>query len=134
MGNVANIQGRIVAGPQKSGCSSCPSALINATLELTPPNKVAEVACVHTRQLQTLSPAFATLSGIGDTVTRATLLYVRTTAKVLLRLTQNGDSGDQVSLVYVQGLFIQEFPAGNYLKLLEAQGVGVVEYFASGNQ
>ena len=49
-------------------------------------------------------------------------------------LTINGDSGDVVSVLYVSGLCVLEFPAQNYLKLLEVQGGGVVEYFASGNQ
>lgn len=133
MSNVVTVKGTLLAGPPKASCNGFPSALVNAAFELTPPNKSAEVSCYHARNLNSAG-TYATLDGVGDTVTRGTFLYVRTTVKMLLRITQEGDAGDEVSELYVQGLYMQELPPGNYLKLLEAQGVGVIEYFASGNQ
>jgi len=133
MFSVVSVKGTLLAGPPKASCNGFPSGLVNATFELTPPNKAADVSVYQTPNLNSGS-GYSTLPGVGDTVTRGTFLYIRTTNKMLVRLTQAGDSGDVVSVVYVQGLFIQEFPSANYLKLLEAQGVGVVEYFVSGNQ
>lgn len=133
MSNVVTLKGTLLAGPPKASCNGFPSGLVNAAFELTPPNKAADVSTYGSPNLNS-ALAYSELPGVGDTVTRGTFLYVRTQNKMLVRITQAGDSGDVVSVMYVQGLFIQEFPAGNYLKLLEAQGVGVIEYFASGNQ
>ncbi len=136
MSNVVTFAGRLLAGPPKSSTSSFPTGLSNATFELKPPNKTATVATgIQTPSVNSAS-AFVELSGVGagQTVTQGTFLYLRTTSKMLVRITQAGDSGDVVSTMYVDGLFAQEFPAANYMKLLEAQGTGVVEYFASGNQ
>lgn len=137
MPNVVTFKGTLLAGPPKSSTSSFPTGLSNASFELKPPNKSALVATgIQTPNVS--SPTmFVELSGIGSapaTVTQGTFLYLRTSAKMIIRITQQGDSGDEISELYVDGIYAQEFPAANYLKLLEAKGTGVVEYFASGNQ
>ena len=82
--------------------------------------------------------SFFTLDGVGtgQSVTKATTLYFRSTAQMILRMTFADPSGgaDLVSTVPVQGLLIQEPSVSGYLKLLEVQGQGTVEYFASGNE
>lgn len=125
-----------MAGPPRSSTNAFPSGIVNAAFELRPPNKGAAVSSgLVVRNLSSPS-SFVELGGVGDdqAVTQATVLYLRTTAKMIVRLTQNGDSGDEVSVLYIDGMLIQEFPTANYLKLLEAEGTGVIEYFASGNQ
>ena len=135
MSNVVTVKGTLLAGPPKSSCNGFPSGLVNAAFELTPPNKAADVSTYSAPNLN--SPvSFAELDGIGDgnTVTKGTFLYVRTSSKMTIRITQGEGDDAVVSTLYVQGLFMQEFPSSNPLTLLEAQGVGVIEYFASGNQ
>ncbi len=82
--------------------------------------------------------AYVALDGVGtgESVTRANTLYLRTTAAVLLRLTLADPAGgpDIVSVVPMQGLWIQEFGNQGYLKLLEVQGTAGIEYFVSGDQ
>ena len=83
------------------------------------------------------SPAFVTLDGVGtgQSVTQANTLYLRTTTQMLMRFTFANPAGgpDIVSQVPVQGLHIAEYPLNGYLKLVEAQGIGGIEFFASGN-
>lgn len=135
MSSVVTVKGTLLAGPPKSSCNGFPSALVNAAFELTPPNKSAEVAAYGSPNVNS-QVSYVTLDGVGsgNTVTQGTFLYVRTTARMAIRITQGSGGGAVVSVVYVKGLFIQEFPPDMPLTLLEAQGVGVVEYFASGNQ
>ncbi len=132
--NVVSLKGNIIAGPPRSSCNAFPSGLFNAAFELRPPNKSAPVSTHNTPSISSAA-AFVELSGVGtaQSVTQATFLYLQTNAKMLVQLTQEGDSGDEVSVLYVDGLLILEFPSANYLKLIEAKGVGVIEYFASGN-
>jgi hypothetical protein len=133
--NVVTFQGTLLAGPAKSTCERFPSGLVNAKFELTPSNKAAAVSCYQVRSLNS-SVSFVELAGVGtaETVTQATFLYLRTSAKISIRVTQVRDAGDEVNIHDVQGLLVLEVPVGNYVKLLEAQGVGTVEYFASGSQ
>jgi hypothetical protein len=83
------------------------------------------------------APAFQALDGVGagQSVTQGNTLYLRTTAPMTMRFTFADPMGgpDIVSLVPVQGLLIWEGSALGYLKLIEAQGVGGIEYFVSGN-
>lgn len=134
--NIVNLKGTLLAGPPRSSTNAFPSGIANAPFELRPPNKGAAVSSgLVVRNLASPS-SFVELGGVGDdqAVTQATMLYFRTTAKIIVRLTMQGDSGDQIATLYVDGLLIQEFPTANYLKLIEAEGTGMIEYFASGNQ
>jgi hypothetical protein len=133
--NVVTLQGALLAGPPRSSCNGFPAGIVNTQFELRPPNKSAAVSTgMQVRNLNSPS-SYATLSGVGsdDAVTQGSFLYIRTQTSMLFRLTTN-DTVDVVSVIPVDGLCIIEFPAGKYLELLEAQGVGVVEYFASGSQ
>lgn len=133
--NIVKLTGSLLAGPAKASCSTFPSGIVNATIELRPPNKIATVFVSHVRNVASPS-AFVILDGVGsgETVSQGTLFYFRTQNEIRLRLTfDDGSGGDVVSEVPVDGLYIGEIPASKYLKLVEAQGSGVVEYFVSGN-
>lgn len=134
MSNVVTVKGTLLAGPPKSSCNGFPSALVNAAFELTPPNKSAAVSCYGSPNVNTPS-SFVELDGVGpgNTVTQGTFLYIRTTGPMTIRITQGSGGGAVVSTLLIQGLYIQELQAGTPLTLLEAQGVGVIEYFVSGN-
>ena len=138
MSNSVVVSGSLIIGPQGAGDCGFPSGVTNVTFTTTPPQKPAPVSASHAKSVNSPSPAFATLDGLGSSasVTQANFLYLRCTAPMKLRLTLADMAGgpDIVSIVEVQGLLIQEFPTNGYLKLLEAQGVGTVEYVVSGNQ
>lgn len=135
MSNVVTLSGTLLAGPPKSSCGGFQSALINAAFELRPPNKTATVVDHGVRSLAS-HDSFADLNavGTGKTVTQGTFLFARTSGPMTIRTTRNTGSGDVVSTQDVDGLFVLEFPVDKYLKLLEAQGSGSIEYFVSGTQ
>lgn len=133
--NVVQFRGQLLCGqPSSSTDGDFPGATVSSPFDLNPPNKPAAVSFKTTRNLATTG-SYVTLSGVGvgEDVTQGTFLYGRSRAPMLIRVTTAG-SPDVVAVVPVQGLFAIEFPVGSYLKLLEAQGSGVLEYFVSGNQ
>lgn len=127
--------GSIIAGPQGSGDCGFPSSIVNTSFGTIPSQLPSAVLVSHSRQVNSPS-AFVALDGVGvaSTVTQGNFLYVKANAAILLRLTMFGNSGPIVSVLPLQGPLVMEFPASNYLYLLEAQGVGGVEYLVSGNQ
>lgn len=134
--NVTTLQGTLVAGPPKAASGTFPAGLVSIAFTLKPPNKSAPVSVKSVRNLSSPS-TYATLRGIGDgeDVAQATFLFLQTDNSIDVRVTcDDGSGGDVVSVVSVDGLLIMEKPANKFIKLLEAQGTGVVEYFASGNQ
>lgn len=85
--------------------------------------------------INTALGTYQTLPGIGSapSVTKANTLYFRTSALLLLRLTtDDGAGGSVTSVIPANGLGFLEFDGARFLKLLEASGVGSIEYFASG--
>ena len=80
---------------------------------------------------------FTALDGVGagQSVTQGNSVYIRTTALMIFRLTFADPTGgpDLVSTMPILGLVILEPANAGYLKLLEAKGQGVIEYFVSGN-
>lgn len=134
--NIVSLDGSLLAGPSKSSDHGFPSGMVNASFTLKPSTKPAPVSVYDVRNLQ--SPgSFATLRGVGsgESVQQANLLYLRTEAAMTFRVTFDDGAGGSVVASYpVDGLFIVEAPVSRFIKLVEAQGVGVVEYFASGNQ
>jgi|HubBroStandDraft_5_1064220.scaffolds.fasta_scaffold74692_1 hypothetical protein len=89
------------------------------------------------RQLNSPS-AFVTLDGVGasDVVTMAATVYARVRCGGFqLRVTMHNPLGSPiVSVVPFAGVFLFEPDVANgyYVTLLELQGVGAVEYYASG--
>jgi len=89
--------------------------------------------------LQLNSPgSFVTIPGIGSTgnVTQAVTFYARTTIPMLLQLTfaNPGGGSDIVSQIPINGVMLAEYPANGYLKLVQVQGAGQFEWWASGLQ
>ena len=136
MANVLQLTATLMAGPQGSSDCSFPSGVSTVSFGLLPSTKSAGVSTgLHNKSVNSAS-SFVALDGIGsaETVTQGNTLYLRTTTAMQIRLTMQPASGpDVVSIVYVQGAMLLELPSTNYLKLLEAQGVGTVEYLVSGN-
>lgn len=132
-----SLKGDLAAGPPKNACAgSLPSGVMNLSYELTTANKTANVKADQVANVNSPS-AFTGLDGIGPNyaVTRATFLFLRTSTVMSIRLTfDDGAGGSTTSVVEVNGLFLIEANASKFIKLLEAQGVGAVEFFASGNQ
>lgn len=133
---VVQVKGQILAGPPKSSCSPFPAGFVNIDFTTRSTNKAAAVSAYQSRSLNSPS-SFAGLDGVGsgETVTKATFLYLRTATAMTIRLTTDDGSGGSVTAVIpVDGFLLMEFQTAKFLKLVEAQGVGTVEYFASGNE
>jgi hypothetical protein len=139
MGQLA-ISGTVIGGPVTVGAAfGFPQAMFTTQLATTPsPKPFSAASGVLTRRLATVPPTWATLTGVGptDTVQRGDTLYLRSDSQVLLRLSQvdplNPSGPALVRQVYVQGLFICEFPQSSLLVLLEAQGSATIEYLITG--
>lgn len=139
MGQLA-ISGTVLGGPVTVGAAyGFPQSLFTTQLATTPnPKPFSAASGVLTRRVSTVSPSFATLTGVGanDTVQRGDTLYLRSDSQLLLRLSQldplNPTGPALVREVYVQGLFIVEFPQSSPLVLLEAQGSATIEYLVTG--
>ena len=112
-----------------------PSAITSIQFSLNPPQKGYVVETKGSQVLNSAA-AFVTLPGIGTSgpVTQAQLLYVRAPAGFKLRLTMIDPAGgaDIVSIVTIGGILLQEFQSTGPLKLLEAEGVGTIEFYANG--
>src|SRR4051812_46162565 len=129
--NVTNLQGALLSGPVKSASGTFPVGLVNITFGLKPANKVAAVSSKSVRNLASPN-AFSTLHGVGpnEDVTQANFLFLQTDNPIDVRITaDDGSGGDVVSVVSVDGLLLVEKPSNKFIKLLEAQGTGVIECF-----
>lgn len=132
------ITGSLTVGPPSPVSDGAfPSSIDTVQLAATPNTKQSQVSSgTISRFLNTASPSWAALSGVGaaDTVTRGDTLYFRCNSPIKLRLTQADKDGgaDIVSIIQVFGLHLTEFPQNGYLKLLEAQGSSTIEYLVSG--
>lgn len=136
MAESVSLTGTLIAGPGTVTESSFPGGVTNIPIALTPPAKSFNVDSGGTRSVSSPS-AYVALTGVGvaDTVTQGKFLYLRTSTPMLVRLTTvNPPGADVVSVVPVQGLLVLEFDPAKYLKLLEVQGSGVVEWFVCGEQ
>jgi hypothetical protein len=133
--NVVTCDGTLKAGPPKASTSGFPTGVVNTSFSLRPAQKLASVSTQAVRNLATGAGVYATLHGIGtgEDVTQGTFLYVRTDSDFLIRITtDDGSGGSVVAVLPVSGLLIFEAQPGKFIKLLEASGSGVVEYYASG--
>ena len=82
------------------------------------------------------NPSFAALPGVGagGVVTQGTFLFIRTLGTMQVRTTTYNAGGNVTAVEVINGIKAVEFDPGAYLVLLEVQGSGQVEYFASGPQ
>lgn len=133
------LTGSIVAGPSAAGAvdGSFPTMSAEATLGT---KQTGFAASTGTLRKSLASPgSFVALSGLGaaagDAVNLGKFLYIRTDAKVELRLSQKdpGGGADIVKVVPIEGLNLQEFPSSDGLTLLEAQGSATIEYMICGD-
>lgn len=137
MGQVA-INGTMQAGPVQVG-AGFPQAIYTTPLATSVvPKPFSTASGVMQRRVSVASPAFVTLQGVGpsDTVERGDLLYLRSDAPLILRLSNQDPLAPLgpplVVEVPVFGLVLLEFPASSPLVLLEAQGSATVEYAITG--
>ena len=136
-----NLTGTLVSSPPSScDAPAFPSAMTSVPFTLLCNPKSSNVDTgAKTRQLNSPS-AFVTLTGVGagDDVTQADTIYARSrTPGIQLRVTFNNPLGAAiVSVLPLAGLYIHEPDAGSlyYATKIEAQGIGTLEYFASGTQ
>ena len=137
MGQVV-IQGTYQGGPVQVG-AGFPQAIYTTPLQTSvSPKPFSAGSGVLTRRVAQASPGFTPLQGVGptDAVVRGDLLYMRSDAALLLRVSTQDPLAPLgppiVVLVPISGLFIIEFPASSPLVLLEAQGSATVEYAITG--
>lgn len=136
MSGTIRLSGTLVAGPPcGDGCFPSATTSVELNLACGCTGKPSSVDTgVNKRQLNSAS-AFTTLTGVGpsDCVQHGDFLYFRSNSDVLVRMTFQASVGpDIVSVIPANGLMIVEIQEGQYLKQLEAQGVGPIEYFLSG--
>lgn len=140
--NSVTLLGTLTAGPHGVCEGGFPSGLLQVSFGLfgsCPGAGTKPAAKKFWTNTDVNSPSvFVALDGVGagQSVTKANTLYLRTTAQMKVRFTLADPSGgpDIVSILPLQGLHISEYPSLGYLKLMEAMGVGGVEYFVSGNE
>ncbi len=134
MGEVVQVSGQLVAGPSSAGEGGFPAGVTNLPFTLYPAERPYGVATGGMKRIiATSAGVYVTLDGVPGTVTKATFIYLRTIAPMLLRITRvQPAAADVVFVLPVSGLYVQEFDPTRYVTLLELSGSGTVEYFVSG--
>lgn len=131
-----DLQGALIGGPP-SGGETFPASTFSVPLRLRTSPKGYGVATGVLSQQIASPAAYVALSGIGvgGAVTQADTFYFKASGPVDLRVTtDDGAGGDVVAVIPSDGLAVIETPASKYVKLVEVQGNGTVEYFASGQR
>ena len=131
----AHLNAQFVASPSTISDSQFPSGVTSITFGLNPPVKQFSLDTGVMRVTVNSPASYITLEGVGTNgVTQATTFFIRTQVQMLVRMTFANPAGgaDIVSISPINGVKLAEFPANGYLKLLEVQGQGQVEYYASG--
>lgn len=131
------VSGSIVAGPPNGTAPCQDRSVLNVALALKggAGSKSFQVATGILQLTLATNSAYQTLPGVGaaPAVTHGDTLYFFTSTPILIRLTtDDGSGGSVVSVLPLDGLFIHEFQTAKFLKLLEANGSGAIEYFVSG--
>lgn len=132
-----SLTGTLSAGPGAvAGGGQFPSSTASAQLGLrVEPSSYSAATGVLQFSLDS-SGSFVQLGGIDETigpVKKCTFLYLRAPSAIELRITRDdGLGGDLVTTDDHQGLLVKEWPDDNFVKLVEAKGVSLLEYFASG--
>lgn len=130
-----SLSGTLTAAPQQASESLFPTGVLSAAFNLTPASK-PYTAAVSGNRLVNSPSSFVELDGVGtsETLTQGQTLYLRTSVRMLIRVTTHDGilNSDVVSTLCVKGLYIQEFGDSDYLKLLEAEGSGTIEWWVGG--
>jgi hypothetical protein len=136
-GGQVTFDGSLHAGPSVVSETIFPSSSADAHVGLLPCKKPYTVATGLLSYPLASPSAFVTLSGVSPSlagaVSRATFFYFRCESAMRLRLTIDGAADpDYTSVLDLRGILALEFPDENALLLVEAEGEGTIEYFASG--
>lgn len=134
--NVVAINGTLISGPPTASDSSFPAGITNIVFGTNPAQKPAPVQTgAQVRQLNSPT-AFVPLDGVGvgETLIEGNTFYMRMQSPIKLRITFKETPLDIVSVIYPKGLLIIEVDEQHPILLIEAMGVGTIEYFVSGNQ
>ena len=131
------LSGNITAGPATASDTSFPGMSADVPLGT---KQTGFQASTGTLRKALASPgSFVALSGVGaaagDAVNVGKMLYIRSDARIQLRLTQKDPLAgpDIVKIVPVCGLTVMEYEANDGLVLLEAQGSAIIEYMVCGD-
>lgn len=124
------LSGSIDAGPPTVSSETFPASSFSVPLAFRSGTRSFGTATgVLVRTVAVSSPAFLVIA----TITRGGFLYLKTSGPLVLRLTvDDGSLGNVLELVPVDGLLIREFPSNLFLKQVEIQGSGTIEFFVSG--
>lgn len=134
------ITGSLIAGPPEGVSTGFDTMRVNEPLLFTPDGVEGVGFGVGTGILKrnVASPAaFVALQGVGatDTVTRGKVLYLKTNAPMLIRISNDdGAGGTTTATIPIEGgPMLLRFQAAKFLKLLEVQGSGQLAYLIVGD-
>lgn len=135
----ATLSGNLYVQPSDAS-GAFPAGATSIPLALSPSPKSLTVDSGVVKRNVASPAAFVALSGVGasDAVTQGSFLYVRTNAPMQLRMTFNNPAGGVTTAVVPVGssigggLLVLEFDPTRYLTLLEAEGIGTIEYLVGG--
>jgi hypothetical protein len=133
----ASLTAELVAGPASVSDNPFPSGVTTIPFGLNPPAKQYNVDTGKNVATVNSPSAFVALGGVGalGPVTQGHTLYIRTIQPMTIReTTAVPSSADNVVVYPLNGVTIREYPADHYLKLIEVEGAGQIEYWAAGNQ
>ena len=135
-GNQLICQGVVACAPASSGDGGPPRGSTNIPFQTTPDPKDATVSTGDMSCNVNSPSSYTTLPGVGalGPVTQGTFLSLFTEGPMLVRTTTYNAGGNVIAVEPVSGMKIVEYDPAAYLVLVEVQGTGPVEYFASGTQ
>src|SRR6266850_7723933 len=127
MSLVVTLSGELVSGPSASSDNQFPAGTDTCPFNLNPTPKNYTVR-TGVQQVPVASPsAFVALGGIGTSVTKASLLYLRVGSGMDVRITRvNPAGGSFVTTEHPGGLLIYECDPAQPITLVEVQGSGGV--------
>jgi hypothetical protein len=131
------LDGSLQAGPPNASEGTFPASQTTIPLVLTPNPKPWQVAePTLTRRVNSPSPSWKTLSGIGanDTVTEAHFIYLRTDSQLSVRITQEVNGDPVTATLNVRGLLILEVSDSEPITLVEVQGTATLDFYAQGQR
>lgn len=132
---VLKIEGSLTAGPPSVTSEAFPGASVIVPLRLRENTLAFSVATGMLSRTIASALSFIALQGVGptDVVTKALFLYLKGNALFDVRLTtDDGVGGSTVAVVPVNGFTLVQFDSTKFLKLLEARGTALIEYFLCG--
>ena len=130
------ISATIIAGPPQVSDSTFPTGSTNIPVKLNGGSSLASPVQTGDTVREVNSPsAYVALGGVGtgQEVTQGRFLFLRCSVPMLVRLTFYTSGGDVVSVLPLDSPLIMQIDSSKYLKGIEAQGAGTVEWFVGGS-